>query len=254
MSDHSEQSTSCESAVEAIRRRHAVRKFSEREVSDETLRGLLELANRSPSGFNLQPWHFIIVRDPVLRNLLSHVALDQRQVSDAPATVVFVSDPSAYKTTYPKVLKIAVEQGALSSQAAKRYRNTVRLLFLTGPLNVIGFFKNIGATLHHLMRPTPKIIATKSEAGHYVMSQTMLAAATFMIAAKAAGLDTSPMEGFDEYRLKKLLAIPPRMRVGIIVAVGYAAETGDKVMSVRLPLEEKLSINQFSRSRITQKS
>ena len=88
-----------------------------------------------------------------------------------------------------------------------------------------------------------------SEAKNYVRSQTMLAAATFMIAAKGAGLDTCPMEGFDEHRIKKLLAIPAHMSVPVIVAVGYPLnpeEQNEKPQSYRFPLREKLSVDVFT--------
>jgi nitroreductase len=73
----------------------------------------------------------------------------------------------------------------------------------------------------------------------------MLAAATYMIAASGAGLATCPMEGFDEERLKKLLAIPRYMSVPAIVATGYAVEGDDVPESLRLPLVDKLSVDLF---------
>ncbi len=65
-----------------------------------------------------------------------------------------------------------------------------------------------------------------------------------MIAASAAGLDTCPMEGFDELRLKRLLKIPSYMTVPVIIPVGTAAVRADK-QSIRLPLADKLSFNLF---------
>ena len=73
----------------------------------------------------------------------------------------------------------------------------------------------------------------------------MLAAATFMIAAKSAELDTSPIEGFDEERLKKLLAIPSRMTIPVIIAVGYALDTTVQTTAIRLPIAEKLRFDLF---------
>ena len=70
----------------------------------------------------------------------------------------------------------------------------------------------------------------------------MLAASTFMIAAKSVGIVTCPMEGFDEHRLMKLLEIPDYMTVPIIVTAGYPLETP---RTARLPLEEKLSFDLF---------
>jgi nitroreductase len=43
----------------------------------------------SPSSFGLQPWKFIIVRDPALRKQLKAHAWDQPQITDADALIVF---------------------------------------------------------------------------------------------------------------------------------------------------------------------
>ena len=67
-----------------------------------------------------------------------------------------------------------------------------------------------------------------------------------MIAAKGAGLDTCPMEGFDEFRIKRLLNIPQHMRVPIIVPIGFSLEIEEEaVRSIRLPIESKISIDRF---------
>lgn len=232
---------------QAIRDRRAIRRYSAKVVPDELLLELLELANRAPSGFNLQPWHFIVVRDPNIKKLLSHIAMDQPQITEAPATVVFVANSRAWKQTYSRVLELGQQSGSLSERAHGLYKKKVPALFRTSPFGLFGFGKKIVVPIMRLFRPTPTAITSQQEAIQYVRSQTMLAAATFMIAAKGAGLDTSPMEGFDEDRLKRLLNIPAYMSVPIIIPVGYALET-TATQSVRLSLKEKLSFDIFSRS------
>ncbi len=48
---------------EAITGRRSVRKFSERNVTDEEIRSLIEAARWAPSWANTQVWEFIVVRD-----------------------------------------------------------------------------------------------------------------------------------------------------------------------------------------------
>lgn len=233
--------------LEAIFDRQALRKFSSREVPTETIVELIELANRAPSGFNLQPWHFVLVRDPALKELLFHVALNQAQVKQSPATVVFVADPRAWHKSYDAVLTLGIKEGAITHNYARFTRRNVKLFFQTGPLGIIGFAKRIIIPLRRLRRPTPNVITSAAEATAYVASQTMLAAENFMIAAKASGLETCPMEGFDEVRLKTLLKIPHYMHVPLIISVGHPLEGDEKPRSVRLPLAEKLHFDQFGR-------
>ena len=230
---------------EAIRNRYSQRRFSQKEVSDSLLFELLELANRAPSGYNIQPWHFILVRDQEVKSLLSHVALDQKQIIEAYTTVVFVADPDAWRSTYPRVLKNSIAAGTISEKYADFSRRNVSMLFRTGPVGLFGLMKKITIPLRRFKQPTPQLITSKADADAYVRSHTMLAAATFMIAASGAGLSTCPIEGFDEYRLKRLLAVPKHMSVPMIICVGYAIDGDEQIRSYRLPLVTKLSTDLY---------
>lgn len=52
---------------EAMARRRSVRDFSSREVPDQLIEECLRVACSAPSGANLQPWHFTVVRDPAIK-------------------------------------------------------------------------------------------------------------------------------------------------------------------------------------------
>lgn len=44
-----------------IKRRHSVRKFSDRDVSEAVIKNCLKAAGTAPSGANHQPWHFVAI-------------------------------------------------------------------------------------------------------------------------------------------------------------------------------------------------
>ncbi len=233
------------STSEAIRTRRAVRKFSSQKVQDQLVYELLELSNRAPSGFNLQPWHFILVRDQELQGLLYHIALQQKQIIEAPLTVVFAANQNAWRDELPHIIKTSVEEGLISEEYAQFSAANVRSQFRTGPFGLSGFAKRVMHPLRRLTRPLPDPLYTADEVKQYARAQTMIAASTFMIAASGAGLATSPIEGFDERRLKKLLAIPSHYSVPVIVSLGYPLETESQSDSYRVPLLEKLSVDIF---------
>ncbi|HQH26927.1 MAG TPA: nitroreductase family protein [Oligoflexia bacterium] len=231
--------------LEAIRRRRTIREFSSKKIPEQLLYELLDAANTAPSGFNLQPWHFIIVRDQDLKEILKHVALGQKQVVHAPCVVVFAADPDAWKTQYDKVLAQSVEHGALARDQALFNRKMVNRLFSTDPCGLFGLLKRVIIPFQRLRKPVPNVVTSFAEAKSYVQTQTAFAAATFLIAASGAGLGACPMEGFDEERLKKLLAVPTRMTIPLIIALGYPLEGEEIKPQLRLPLREKLSVDLF---------
>ena len=48
---------------EAIRTKHAVRRFSDQPVPDDVIQQILDAGRRSQSSKNTQPWEFIVVRE-----------------------------------------------------------------------------------------------------------------------------------------------------------------------------------------------
>lgn len=55
---------------EAIRIRRSIRKFKSKPVEEYKLQRILEAGRLSPSTANTQPWHFIVVTDPSVRDTL----------------------------------------------------------------------------------------------------------------------------------------------------------------------------------------
>jgi iodotyrosine deiodinase len=51
----------------ALRRRRSVREFASTDVPPAVIEGLVRCAHTAPSGANKQPWRFVCVRDPALK-------------------------------------------------------------------------------------------------------------------------------------------------------------------------------------------
>ncbi|MGZ4757007.1 MAG: nitroreductase family protein [Acidimicrobiia bacterium] len=59
--------------AEAMRTQRAVRRLRSDPVDDETLRAVLELATKAPTGSNAQGWEFVVVRDPDVKHALARL-------------------------------------------------------------------------------------------------------------------------------------------------------------------------------------
>ena len=57
-----------------LQRRRTVRHFSGRDVPKEVVEECLRAAGTSPSGANLQPWHFVVVSDPNVKRRIREAA------------------------------------------------------------------------------------------------------------------------------------------------------------------------------------
>lgn len=220
--------------------RQTIRRYSQRVIPRELLLDLLHAADRAPSAFNLQPWRFAIVDEPELRKKLCFVCLSQSQVLEAPASVVFFADTTAWRKPYDRILNESVECGAVSPELSSHYRRWVSQLFSTGPLNLWGSLKRLALPFLRLRHPVPDVLGSRRETADYLAGQTMLAVSAFILAAKSIGLDTCPLGAFDSERLRRLLEVPASWKPVLVVTVGYRLEGLHAVPSVRLPLEGKL--------------
>lgn len=81
-----------------LKTRRTVRKYRKDDVSDETIRKVIDLARWAPSGANRQPWRVIVVKDPetkrALKNSARAVFFDiNYQIDEAPVVLVICSNP-----------------------------------------------------------------------------------------------------------------------------------------------------------------
>jgi iodotyrosine deiodinase len=62
-----------------VKTRRSVRDFSDRPVEKEIIENCIRAAGTSPSGANLQPWHFVIVSDPEVKKEIRLAAEEEER-------------------------------------------------------------------------------------------------------------------------------------------------------------------------------
>ncbi|MGD0699203.1 MAG: NADPH-dependent oxidoreductase [Trebonia sp.] len=70
----------------------SVRKFGQRDVTDDELTALVAAAQSAPTSSNLQPWSVIAVRDTVRKARLAQLAGNQAFIDQAPLFLVWIAD------------------------------------------------------------------------------------------------------------------------------------------------------------------
>lgn len=78
--------------LEAIKGRRSIRAFKSQAVSTEIVERLIDAARWAPSAGNIQPWEFIIVRNPEIKRNLAKAALNQSFIEEAPVVIVVCAD------------------------------------------------------------------------------------------------------------------------------------------------------------------
>src|SRR6266436_2880711 len=89
---------------EVIRTRRATPDFDSSPISDSVLKQILDAGREAPSGYNLQPWRFIVAREPALRKALRGAAFNQQKVETASVVIVACAALKAWPSDLEKML------------------------------------------------------------------------------------------------------------------------------------------------------
>ena len=81
--------------LDMIKKRRSIRKYTDQPVTDEQIRQLLEAAMAAPSASNIQPWEFVVVRDPDLKRQLAQTHTWSHMAADAAAVFVVCGNERA---------------------------------------------------------------------------------------------------------------------------------------------------------------
>src|SRR5204863_9223517 len=111
--------------TQLVRERRATPAFGCGPVNEEDLHWILRAGLEAPSSYNMQPWRFVVVRDPDQRERLRLAAMDQEQVEQAPIVVVACGDTAGWKDDLEEVIRIAREHGYMDDGWAQRKRRNV---------------------------------------------------------------------------------------------------------------------------------
>jgi nitroreductase len=163
----------------ALKWRYAAKKFDPaRKIDEATWAALEEVLVLSPSSFGLQPWKFLVITDPAVRESLVPLSWGQRQVADASHLVVFtVKHPLDATDVRRHIERTAEVQGI-------------------APDVLAGFEKVVN-----------DFIGRPFDVRSWSTRQVYIALGNFLTAAALLGVDTCPMEGLDPEAYDKALGL-----------------------------------------------
>ncbi len=157
---------------------------------------MVEIAAKTPSSFNLQPWNMIVLRELKEKEILKKLAWDQPKVTEAPVIFIIQADKKGWAEGHPvfeENWKKMLESGSMTKEQREWF---------------------LGATqsLYNWNQDANLAFAAKNT-GFFAMS--------LMYAATDLGLETHPMGGFDHEAVRNAFNIPDNYWIPLLLAVGY---------------------------------
>ena len=108
----------------------------------------------------------------------------------------------------------------------KYYGKIVPLAYRQGFLSIRGYLKKIAMEIRGIKKPTPREPYSKRGMAVWAHKSTALACENLMLALRAYGYDSCPMEGIDSKRIKKLLELKKPAEISMVLSAGKRAENG----------------------------
>lgn len=196
---------------EAIEARRSVKRYDpEHRLTEAEIDQLLQAAMLSPTSFNIQNWRFVVVTNEELREEIRKAAWGQAQFTDASILVILVMDLKAHER----------DPGRYWANADPQVRETL--------VGMIGGFYSNNPTL------------ARDEG----LRSCGLAGQTLMLAAKAMGLDSCPMVGFDFEKVSELIQLPEDHEIAFAISIGKALEPA-RPRGGQLPMDEVVIHDRF---------
>jgi hypothetical protein len=160
--------------------------------------------------------------------------------------VVAVADIASWRETAQAEIAWMRTAGFFSAEKIAEAEKRMKLgkwFFLQGWFGIFGILKLAILRTIHLWTITGTIPVARKGMFKWAGKSAALACANLMIAAEALGLNTCPMEGFDDLRLANLVGLSPKHHeILMVIAIGRkSAEHLDRPQW-RRPLESTVTI------------
>lgn len=196
-----------EQVLEAFHFRSAVRHYDPtKKISEEDFAYILELGRLSPSSVGSEPWKFLVVQNPEVREKLKPVSWGMKTQLDDASHLVFILAKKNARYDSQDFQQTLLQRGLTEVQLAKALK-----------------------IYEKFQKDDIKVLENDRTLFDWASKQTYIALANMMTGAALIGIDSCPIEGFDYDAVNQILAETNAFdsneyAVSVAVTFGYRAK------------------------------
>ena len=190
-----------------------------RKISAEDFNYILELGRLSPSSVGSEPWRFVVVQNPALREKLKPFEWGMASTLDTASHIVVILAKKNARYDSPFMLEGIQRRGITDPETISK---------------TLTKYQNFQADDAHLLDNERTLF-------DWCSKQTYIDLANMMTGAALIGIDSCPIEGFNYDDMNRVLAetgafAPAEWGVSVAVTFGYRAQ--DIAPKARKPMED----------------
>ena len=206
------------SFIEKLNERYATKAMNGAKIPQEKIDNILEAIRLAPTSSGLQPFEVFVITNQELKAEIRKIASNQSQVTDCSHLLVFAAWDHYTAERINHMFDLTNEIRGFKNEGWENYR---QMLLANYPK------RDPEANFQHAARQT------------YIALMTALTQAVF------EGVDSTPMEGFNNDALDKILGLREKnLRSTVIVPLGYRDADKDwlvNLVKVRKPMNELIT-------------
>jgi nitroreductase len=191
-----------------VTQRYNVKKFDGSRIDDAVLRELFDIIRYAPSADNLQPWKIKVIgdRETLDRLVAATLPFNQERIKTCSHLLVFCADRDL--ESHWQRLEPALRKAGYREEVVEHMGNVARMI----------------------ISRTPEERLNRSQ------WDVFLAVGNAVNGAKALGIDSSLMGGFNAKEYARILPLPESLVPTLLVALGKAAD--EPLQKVRFSRDE----------------
>lgn len=191
------------SLVDTLNWRYATKRMNGTKVPTEKLENVLEAIRLAPTSFGLQPFKVIVIENPELREQIFNEACQQPQIKEASHILVFAANKKISAELVDDYMQLIATTRGFPVEALNNFRAA---------------FDGI-------------VAGTAEQNFIWTARQAYIAFGVGIVTAAAEGIDATPMEGFNNEALNKILGLSDQNLGSVtILTLGYRDETNDQLV------------------------
>lgn len=220
--------------------RRSNRIFDGEPIDQEIMRDCLSDAILAPSSSNLQTYELYWVRDGSKKKALIKACLGQPAATTAGELVVVVARGDLWEVNLKKLVNIMTHNGdkPLPKVVDDYYHKITPMIMKTDAFGFHNLMRRINFWLKGRKEPFVRTPVNIADHRIYAHIQSTLAAQTLMLSLSAHGYDSCPMGGMDKIRVAKILDLPAKAEVTMVISAGRGKSEGLYGSRMRLDMDD----------------
>jgi len=209
------------SIIKSLNWRYATKKMNGKKVDNDKVEKIVEAAYLAPTSSGLQPFEIIVIENQELKQKIQPIAFGQSQIVDSSHLLVFASWDKYTEDRIEEIFKISSEVRNIPFENFTDYINTLKSNYLNIP---------------------------DQEAYHHTAKQAYIGFGTAILQAAELQVDATPMEGFNNAELDKLLELDKKgLKSVTLLALGYREVENDWLVNMKKVRRNKEKVISYIR-------